>query len=260
MRYTRTWWLAGLIMTLALTGGCISNQDKINAAVDDGEVALGGDRYDVAVEKADEAIKVAPNPKGYYLRGRAEEDRPKPDQLITQSDLDKAKSDYQAALDLHPGEPLESRCHSGLANIAFGQDDYQTAIYHWTTALDGLDQPDWRAYALYRIGECQQRLGHFEDADKTFARVCQEYPDQDVAAKAQARESVRGFYVQIGAFANPDDAAANVKIAKSIGMVCHEVPEQGMITVRGGPYSTYTEAIKAKTAVASQFPDAVVGP
>ena len=261
MRYTGRVGLTGSVMLLlALAGGCISDQQKISDAVDAGEVALGGHRYDVAETHADEALRIAPSARAYYLRGHVEEDRPKPDQLIAASDLAKARTDYQAALDLHPGQPLEAPCHAGLANIAFESDDYTTAIYHWTMALDDLDQPEWRAFALYRIGESQQRLGHFDDADKTFARVCEEYPDQDVAAKARGRRSVRGFYVQVGVYSRPNDAAAAIKAALAAGVSCEEMAEQSLIAVRAGPYSTYTEALQAKAAVVGKFPDAVIGP
>jgi len=256
MRYV----MCGLMVMLLMAGGCISDQQKISDKIEDGEVALGGERYDVAMSDADDALHIGQSAQAYYLRGRAEESRPKPDDQIAAADLSSAQADYQSALGLHPGQPLEARCHAGLANIAFVQNDYSTALYQYTLAVDNLDRPDWRALSLYRMGECQQRLGHFEDADRTFALVCQEYPTDDIAAKAQAREMVHGFYVQIGAFAQPADATAAMRSAKNAGLDCQLIADQGMIAVRGGPFSTYTDALHARAAVAAQFPDAVIGP
>jgi tetratricopeptide (TPR) repeat protein len=260
MRYTRSAWVVAIILTSAMLSGCVSDQQKINDLVDAGEVDLGGHRYDMAVAQADEALHIAPSAKAYYLRGCAEEDRPKPDALMAAADLNKAKADYLAAINLHPGEPLEARGHARLANVAFDQDDYSTAIVNWTTALDNLDERSWKGDALYRIGECQQRLGNFDDADKTFARVVQEYADMDVAAKAQARQGVRGFYVQVGAFTKPADAATAVKAADAAGVQCRQISDHGLIVVRGGPYSSYTEALRARIELAAAFPDVIVGP
>jgi tetratricopeptide (TPR) repeat protein len=256
MRYA----LGGLMALMLMAGGCISDQQKISDAVSAGEVALGGNRFDVAVSDADDALHIGQSAQAYYLRGRAEESRPKPDDQITAGDLASARVDYQSALDLHPGQPLEARCHAGLANVAFVQDDYATALYQYTSAVDHLDRPEWQELALYRIGECQQRLGHFQDADRTFALVCQQYAGDDIAAKAEARESVHGFYVQIGAYAQPNDATTAMKSAQTDGLDCRLIADQGMIAVRGGPFSTYTDALHARAAVAAQFPDAAIGP
>jgi tetratricopeptide (TPR) repeat protein len=250
---------AWIILLLGIVG-CNSQQQQIKDLTDSGEVALGGNQYDKTVADADEALHLAPTPLAYYLRGRAEEDRPKPDSTIESADLSKAKADYQAALALRPETTVEARCRAGLANIAFSQGDYSEASYQWNGAIDNLDQPDLRANALYRIGECEQRLGRFDDADRTFARVVSEYPDEDVAAKAQARLGVRGFYVQVGAFASTSDAQSAIRAAEAAGLRCRQYSDQGLIAVRGGPYTTYSEAQIAKDAVAGQFTDAVIGP
>jgi tetratricopeptide (TPR) repeat protein len=249
-----------LLLAIALSGGCISDQQKIQDAVDAGEVALGGNRYDAAIARADEALHIGPTAEAYYIRGRAEEDRPKPDADITNADLEKARADYQAALDLHPPDALAARCRVGLANIAFAHEDYATAIADWSSAVDGLDEPQWRALALYRIGESQQRLGQFDAADKTFQQVRDQYADQDIAVQAQERQGLRGFYVQVGTFPNIDDAEAAVAKAQSAGVTCRQVSDNGLTAVRGGPYGSYAEARRALAAVAAAFPDAAIRP
>ncbi|MGA2233814.1 MAG: tetratricopeptide repeat protein [Tepidisphaeraceae bacterium] len=256
MRYA----LSGLILICLVTSGCSSDQQRIQDEVEAGEVALGGNQYDSAVSHADEALHIGANARAYYLRARAEEDRPKPSDSIAAADLAKAKDDYTAAFTMHPGQPLEARARAGLANVAFSTGDYAVAAFQWETALDDLDMPEYRALALYRIGECQQRLGRFDDADKTFDRLIQQYPDQDVATKAQARKGVRGFYLQLGAFAKMDDAQAAIKKASDAGLFCRPVSDQGLIAVRGGPYYTYADAEKAKATVATQFTDPIIGP
>jgi tetratricopeptide (TPR) repeat protein len=256
----RTFLALSLAFAFSAAVGCSSNQQRIEDEVEAGEVSLGGNQYESAVSHANEALHIGANARAYYLRARAEEDRPKPTDSIAQADLAKARLDYQAAVNLHPGQPLEARARAGLANVAFSTGDYAIAAFQWETALDDLDQADYRAMALYRIGECQQRLGRFDDADSTFDRLLKEYPDQDVAARAKARKGVRGFYVQLGAYAKLDDAQDAIRKANEAGLSCRPVSDQGLIAVRGGPFYNYADAEKAKATVAAQFADAVIGP
>jgi tetratricopeptide (TPR) repeat protein len=165
MRYG---WRVVTAAALVAAGGCRSNHEMAQEMIESGEVALGGDRYDAAVADADDAIQEAPSADAYYLRARAEEDRPKPDSDITAADLAKARADYQAALDRNPPPLLVGRCRAGLANVAFALEDYPTAMADWQSSLDYLAEPQWRAFALYRIGICQQRLGEFDDANYQF--------------------------------------------------------------------------------------------
>lgn len=257
MRYA---WCMAAICSLLFSCGCSSDQERIQDNIDAGEVALGGNRYDAAVADADAAINIHPTAEAYYLRGRAEEDRPKPDDQIAAADLASARTDYKSALDQQPSKPLAARCRAGLANIAFIQGDYDVALYEWTIAIDDLEDDRWKAQALFHMGECQQRLGRFDDADKTFKRVTQLYPDQEVANEAQGRIGVHGFYVQLGTFANLSDAQAAMTAASTAGLSCRQTVDNGQTTVRCGPYSTYADAQRGKTAIAAQYPDATVGP
>jgi tetratricopeptide (TPR) repeat protein len=245
---------------IALPLACNFNAQKIAEKLDAGEVALGGGLYDSAISDADDANRLTPTAQAYYLRGRAEEDRPKPDANLAVADWEKARTDYQAALNLHPPKALAARCRAGLANIAFAQEDYAVATFQYMTALDDLEQPDWRANALYRIGEAQQRVGRFDDADKTFKRLESEYPDQAVTAKGIAREGVKEFFVQVGTFADLNAAQAALTTVQHAGLTARQIADQGLIAVRAGPYATYIEAEKAQATIAGQFPGAKVGP
>jgi tetratricopeptide (TPR) repeat protein len=254
-------WMVGGLAALML-GGCIdSNQQQIKPYLEAGEVALGGKRYDAAVADANDALKIAPNAQALYLRGRAEEDRPKLDENVANFDWSAARADYQAALDLQPGQPLKADCQAGLANLAFDQGNYEVALTQWASAVDHLDQPQDKAWALYRMGECQQRLGRYQDADQTFQRVVKDYSDQEVATLARQRIGVHGFYVQIGAYDKVPDAQAAMRKAQAAGFSCQEFAQgNGLLAVRGGPYTTYRQAEQAKASVASGFPGAIIGP
>jgi tetratricopeptide (TPR) repeat protein len=253
-------WLVLLLTAILITTGCNSNPQRAQDAIDAGEVALGGNRFQDAIEQADESIRLVPSAAAYYLRARAEEDRPKPDADITLADFDRAKADYQSALKMTPDAALTARCHAGLAHIAFAEGDFTTAMTEWTTALPGLDQPELQAFALCRIGECKQRLGQFDEADKAFQRVRDLYPDQEAAITAQARQGIRGFYLQIGSFTQLDDATAAQSAAEKAGVPCGQASDHGLFAVRAGPYKTYAEAQQAQAKLSATFPNAAVGP
>jgi tetratricopeptide (TPR) repeat protein len=256
----RNAWRTVLAAAMILAGGCHSNVEKAQDHVESGEVALGGNRYDAAVADADAAIHESATADAYYLRARAEEDRPKPDSIITATDLAKARADYQAALDMSPSPVLQGRCHAGLANVAFSVEDYPTAITQWQSSLETLLEPQWRAFAQFRIGMCQQRLSKFDDADKTFQSVSEQFPDLDVSVMAKARQGIRGFYLQLATYSTIPDAEAAIQTAKTAGVTCREAGDQGLYAVRAGPFATYALARQAQAMVIGQFPGASIGP
>jgi tetratricopeptide (TPR) repeat protein len=251
--------LAIAAAALALTG-CDSAGQKVNDEIDAGEVALGGSQYDLAVSHADEALHVAPSVRAYYVRARAEEDRPKPNAYISTADLTKARADYQAALDLRPDRALAARCHFGLGNVAFDQEDYAESVSQWNAALTDLDEAPWQADAQFRIGEAEQRQGHFAEADSAFQRVVGLYSDQEVADKARTRIGIRAFYLQVADCASTADAQTAINTAQTAGLACRQTQNQGLYAVRAGPYSTYAQAKAAQVSVSQQFPDAAIIP
>src|SRR5436190_732216 len=100
------------------------------------------------------------------------------------------------ALEQLPRQPLESYIHASLGNVAYFQDDYQSAIGQLNAAYDKLDSDDIKAWALYRVGLSQQRLGQFAQADQTFTSVQQFHPNSVPAQRAREHQGARAFYVQ----------------------------------------------------------------
>ena len=74
-----------------------------------------------------------------------------------------------------------------------------------------------KGYVLYRIGLCQQRLGRFEQADKTFAAVAANFPRTDAAARAKEKVGVRNFSVQVATFASPQNADTAIHALRGQG-------------------------------------------
>ena len=260
-----------LITAAALAGGCTANNapSDARAKLDAGNQAFEARQYDTAIADADAVLAARSSgpetAEAYYLRGRAVEDR------VTQSttpdsrtrDLGEARTDYERALRASPPPWLEARIQAALANIAYQQDDYPTALREWTTAYPNLDQPDWKAWALYRIGLSQQRLGRFEEADQTFAMVQRQYPTAaggEPAQRARQHQGVRGFFVQVGAYSRRGDADKAAAAIRAAGLPPQEADDHGLQAVRTGPVPSYAQAQSIKARLAAMFPGATIIP
>jgi tetratricopeptide (TPR) repeat protein len=258
----------GLILpamsVLSLAGGCAANNPQGRSALDAGETALRSGQYEQALHDADAAVAHgdADNlAEAYYLRGKVLEERqPKNDASAFNADLIAARSAYTLGLGYHPSKSLEGLLHGQLGNVCFYLDDYSAALHEWNLAYAQLTKPEWKQWLLYRIGECQQRLGRFLDADRTFESVQQTYPGTEAANRARAHQGVRGFYVQVGAFSQPGAAAAAVSAITAVGAVPMKMMEKGLTVIRTQSFSSYSQAMELKGRLAGKYPDAVILP
>ena len=228
-------------------------------------------RYDDAFAAA--AAFLSKNPTGpgsaeaLYLQGRVYDARAEATGNAGRTDearaqLTAAANAYLQALHRTPPPPVEGLAHAGLANAAFHLDDYPTAVREWGLAYPLVRQPDAKAWVLFRLGLCQQRLGWFEMADRTFAQVQREFPGDEPAARAGARIGQRAFYVQVGAFASPNNADREIARLRALRLEANRGtdPATGRQIVRVGPFTTYAEARAAQARLAGAFPDAVLVP
>jgi outer membrane protein assembly factor BamD (BamD/ComL family) len=238
------------------------------AILDAGFAALESKQYNEAIAKADEFLGGSPHgagsPEALYLKGRALEGKNATGEASAdevKQNLEAARAAYMQALDRTPRQPLESYIRTSLANVAYFQDDYATAVGQWKAAYDKLDRDDIKAWALYRVGVSQQRLGQFAQADQTFANVQAAHPDTVPAQRAKEHQGARAFFVQVATFANPQGAQTAVAELSKKGIVAAATRNQsGNTVVRIGPVSSYAQAQYWKTQLASQYPDAIVLP
>lgn len=230
-----------------------------------GYQALQQKRYDEAMAKADAYLQQTPQGPGaaeaMYLRGRVMEDRPKSDPPAAARDLNEAKSIYHRALGLAPSPPLEALIEAGIGNIAYSREDYKTGIEHFGKAYPNLEKPQDQAWALYRIGLCQQRLGYFTEADRTFAAVQKRYPETEQSRRAGDHQGARQFFLQIGVFSNAANAEKALAGLRKNGVAAVRLVDSGgRHLVRVGPVQTYPQARELKTKLAGQYPDAMIVP
>jgi outer membrane protein assembly factor BamD (BamD/ComL family) len=235
--------------------------------LDEGYRALENQQYNDAIAKADQVLAAAPHgdgtPEALYLKGRSFEAKNAAGVTEEQAtaNLQAAREAYIKALGENPRQPLNAYIRTSLGNVAYFQDDYQTAISQLTAAYDNLDRDDLKAWALYRTGLSQQRQGQFDQADKTFAAVQQKHPSSLPAQRAREHVGARAFYVQLATYAQPATADKAVADLKKQGVTAARVQSpQGNAYLRVGPIASYNQALYTRSRFLSKYPDALIIP
>jgi TolA-binding protein len=253
-----------LLAAMISFGGCSSDGDA-RANLESGYQALESKNYETAMSAADQQLSKAPGGPGsaeaLYLRGRALEQRQASSPQQSRADWQAARAAYQEALAQKPSPQLEAHIRAGLANVAYFQDDYATAMREWATAYERLEDPEARGWVLYRLGLCHQRTGNFDQADKVFAQVQREYPNTVPAQRAREHQGVRGFTVQLATYANRATADAALAALRREGVTPAPMTDgQGRTVVRVGPMPSYQQALAMKQRYADRYPDALILP
>ena len=243
---------------------------EIQQTIDAAYASFNQRRYDEAMANAERVLAGNANGPGaaeaHYLRGRVFEERAKAadgakDVAGARAALQSAREAYNAALAAKPAAPLEANTRAGIANVAYFQEDYATAIAQGTAAQQKVTDPQVKAWVLYRVGLSQQRFGNFAEAERTFAQVQQQFPNTEQARRAAAHRGVNGFYVQVGAYDSPANADNALAGLRADGVIAMRLTDpRGRNVVRVGPMRTYDEAKKVKTRIAAKHPDALIIP
>ncbi len=254
-----------LFLSLALgVAGCASDQ-VTQKKLEDGKLALENKNFDSAIANADAVIAKqgtgADASAAYYLKGRSIEQREKANPSMAMDDLELAKVNYNRALQLVPPKRLEGYIRTSLANVNYFQDNYSAAFEEWSKAYDLLSEPELKAWTLYRIGLSQQRLGRFDQADKTFNQVQNLFPNSEQANRSRERKGIRNFQVQLATFSNSKGAENAINELKQQGVSPNKTTDaRGLTIIRVGPVATYAEARRIKERFAGKYADAIILP
>ncbi|MDB5174912.1 MAG: Pseudouridine synthase [Phycisphaerales bacterium] len=255
------------LLFLMVVPGCVDTAAR--QQVLDGSSSLKSGDYDGALQRADTYLQKYPNgpdaAEAYYLRGRAYEQRAQeprysPTPAQARANFAAAREAYNRGLALRPPPVVQADLHAQIANIAYYEEDYNTAAREWQTAYQNAQPDTVKAPILYRIGLCQQRLGRFNEADRSFAIVRQQYPDTEAAGKAGSRMGARAFYVQVGVFADVTNAEKAAIALRQQGFATSRAVDAGRQIVRVGPMATYAEARDTKTRLGALYPGAIIQP
>ena len=259
-----------LILGLAVTpwlAGCMDGPS--HAIINRGYGELNSRQYDQADSDADEFLRAHPDGSGtaeaWYLKGRVAEAKAQdPAAAKTPVDqrewLERAKDAYLTGLRVAAPSAVRAQLHSGVANVDYYQEDYAGALREWQASYENIPNEDNKAWVLYQIGRCQQRLGMFEKADKTFADVERYYPGTEQAARAAKRIGMNSFYVEVSGYldtARAEKAAADLR---SLTLPASRTVNAGEQIVRIGPLATYSDAKAIQMRISKEYPKAIISP
>jgi len=250
------------IFILLLLAACADNPQS-QQQLDSGKQALEAKQYDPAIRDADAVIASGDSTdlaEAYYLRGYAIENRPKSDTADAIRDLALARDSYASGLSRNPRPAIAVRLHAQLGNVTFYQDDYSTALREFDAAYSLADAPENKPLILYHMAVCEQRLGRFDDADRTFQRVQQEYPSSEYVPYARARQGIRGYYVQVGAYSKLSDIDRAASAVATTGSPPLKTTSGALTVIRTSNVPSYAQAQELKAQLASRYPDARVMP
>ncbi|HTL30408.1 MAG TPA: SPOR domain-containing protein [Tepidisphaeraceae bacterium] len=256
---------SGLLVALFTMVGCVDQASR--QTLQSGYAALDARQYDQAISSADQFLTKSPQGQGsadaLYLKGRALEERAtaSSDPAKAKADLQSARTTYISALQQKPPRTLDGRIRAGIANVAYWQDDYQTAAQQWSAAYNNIDDPAAKSFILYRVGLAQQRMGDFAAADQTFASVEQQFPNTEGATRAKERQGARAYTVQLATYANAATADANIAQLRKEGLnPTRTADTQGRVIVSITPVANYQQAMQLKNRLAARYPNALVVP
>jgi len=261
-----------MLLAALLVAGCASSKTADDKkTLQAGYDALSAQDYDGAMARSSEFIANNPNggagtPDALYLQGRVYEHRAETADAAgraaeARSDLQDARGTYEHALTLNPSSKIIPLLQAGVANAAYFQEDYFTAMRNWAAAYPGLTQPDAKAWVKYRLGLCQQRLGRFDEADRSFAEVQQQFPHTAPAERASVHQGAKAFYVALGSWADAKSADAIVTTLRGQGFSALKATQPtGREAVRVGPAYNYDQAKALRARLLSAYPAATIEP
>ena len=274
MRNARRGVAGTLILLLGAAAAGCSSHDKPGAARPSRRQELAGAysafeqrQYDQAIAAADRVLaedSVGPgSAEALYVKGRVEEQKAKDAGNTAQAreHLRQARAVYQRALAIKPAQPLESYLRAGLANTSYFLEDYATAAREWAAAYPHINDPDAKAWVLYRAGLSEQRQGRFPQADRHFAEVQQLFPGSEQAKRAATHQGAAGFYVQVGTFGNNANADNTAGMLKAQGYSPVKATDpSGRQTIAIGPVNSYQQAKTLRDRLVAQYPGAMLVP
>lgn len=257
LRITALVLLAGSVGLAGCGGISAQGKDRIKAA---------RDRYDRgefagAVTELDPVLKEFPrapeSAEAYYLRGLAH---------MRQNSRGSAKSDLTKCIELSQRPDLTARARATLGEIAYDEEDFQTAIRLFDLSLRDMREEPPADEIRYRLAVSLQREARWDEAREQFAVLMHRYKGGRHPEDVRRRFSwpAKSFAIQCGAFQQEASAMALVKRLKDAGLSAREAFEgRGGVPVHivyEGQYSSYAEARGALPKVRRHVPDGQIVP
>jgi tetratricopeptide (TPR) repeat protein len=232
--------LAAVVVGLA--PGCAPpTQRDSQAAFDDAFAAFQAGQWPRAYDGFTRYLRSGPEATSrgevYYYRGEA---------LAHLRRRDEAMADFQRALAVNPPQPILDFVRVAIGNFYYEEGNDSKALEWYNLALrDPVPQLPMDQLSL-RAGVSLQRVGRWQDADKYFKHLIDNYPATVQAQEARRRINATAFAIQTGAFATAAVAQQELARLRQKGFDARIVPAsrpgQTLQAVQVGQARTYRDA------------------
>jgi tetratricopeptide (TPR) repeat protein len=229
-------------LAAGLVSGCgPARQRDAVASFDEGFAAFQAGHWQSAYDGFTRYLRSGPEATSrgevYYYRGQA---------LAHLRRRSEAMNDFQQALAVKPPQPILDFVRVAIGNFYYEEGNDAKALEWYNQALrDPVPQLPMDQLSL-RAGVSLQRVGRWQDADKYFQHLIDNYPATTGAVEARRRIHATAFAAQAGAFATPAAAQQEFARLRQKGFDARIVPAnragQTLQAVQVGRARTYAEA------------------
>lgn len=247
---------------LGVLCGCsaeLSNQQI--AMLEDGQQAYRASQYSAAVSQLSrflgEAKERPEAAQAAYVRGLA---------YARLGRRPEAVGDLRRAAGGFAEREIRWRANLALSTIYFEDGNWAAAARSAAAAAEHMPARPPRDVALFRVGQCQERLGRWDEARSAFSQVERLFPNTDFGEAARRRLSLgaRAFSVQCGVYGDEKNAQ-NLQARLKTGGVDSIVKRESragraLFIVYAGTFSNYENAERQLGLVKRIVPDAVLIP
>ena len=259
--YTRGTFLISWALGLAALSGCAGLNERQQAWLTEGEEAYRAKRYNVAVERLSlliDEVKDRPTAaRARYVRGMTYSLAGQ--RALAYADLEQAARDAK-------DPDVAWRADAVLGVLCFEDEKWAAAAAALARAADKMPSAPPLDALLYRLGLCQERMGHWAEAQIAYRRIVSSFPGGAYAQNASRRLELNAehFAIQCGVFSQPRIADSRVAELRQRGLAAYVRPETrqgpGYYVVLVGRYDSYTDAKLALAKVRGYVPSAVLWP
>ena len=151
------------------------------------EIAFREKKYDQVTALVEELRKTVPASPLLYqaddVLGRS---------LKNQSKFDEARTAFMRVVEDKTGRRTETaaKCQTMIADTYLMQKQIKEAQREYFKVYHLYKFPSWQAPALFQAATCDEALGQWEQAAKSYEELIKEFPKSEYAGKAEARLQV----------------------------------------------------------------------
>lgn len=246
-------------LVFSLTG-CTGLTGEQIALLEDGQRDYRAAQYSAAISRLSDFLSQAKDKpeaaRAAYVRG------------LAYARLDRrpeAVGDLRRAC-LATDNEILWRAGLALSTIYFEDGNWAAAARSATAASEKMPTRPPRDAALFRVGQCYERLGRWDEARAAFANTARLFPNTDFGDSAERRLqlNVRGFSVQCGVYSDEGNASSLRTRLKSGGVDAIVKREsRGGRTyhiVYAGTFTNFDNAERQLALVKRIVPNAILWP